>query len=435
MEQVLLKDGKIFRGLVESIDHDSLEFVEIHRPQGQPMYLVIRPIERAAVQRIERLDESQRELLKRRIHSFKNRARIEARRMESVPLVKVNLDGTRCYRYEGDWLQLESTLDEELTRQVIVRLEQMLLAFRQVLPPRHRPEPGQTMKMKVFGTTDQYYQFLRERGIDLLNLAYYDARRNLVVAGSDINHFSERRTAAREQHQKLQAERAALGQSLPEQLRKLNEDLEKRGVDAQQRRKIRTAAQQRWQEQQKELARRIAEAERRNSALLDRVIEQMLQRLYHEAFHAYLESYVYRSAEQDVPRWLNEGLAQVFESGRLEVDTLRIDAPLPHALAQLQADLKSSQPLSLAEVITAAPEKFLVPHRSGDTASARHYLYSWGLAYYLMFELALLENDALDRYVAPSARHQPPIERFEQLVKMPLEQFEAKWREHMLTLR
>ena len=36
---------------------------------------------------------------------------------------------------------------------------------------------------------------------------------------------------------------------------------------------------------------------------------------------------VYNPATHDVPRWLNEGLAQVFEGGQLESGSLRIDAP------------------------------------------------------------------------------------------------------------
>lgn len=435
MERLVLKDGREFFGLIEATSPSAVEFMEIHRPQGKPMYLVIRPIERSAVQSIHRLPDKERELLEQRIHSFKNRARIEGRRMESVPLKQVNLDGMRFYQSEGDWLQLESTTSEELTRRITVRLEQILLAFRQVLPPRRKPEAGKTMHLKVFGTSDQYYQYLRDQKIDLRNLAYYDASRNLVVAGSDINRFADQLSAVRRQHEKLQAEQAAQTAALPEQLRELNEQLESSGVDAKERRRILTAAQQRLQKQQAELDRKIAAADRKNAALLDEIVEQMLRRLYHEAFHAYLENYVYERSRYDVPRWLNEGLAQVFESGRLEADTLRIDAPLPSVLAQLQSDLRSSRPLSVAEVLSANPTVFLVPHRSGGTASTRHYLYSWGLAYYLTFELSLLESSALEQYV--TARQQPiaPVSRFEQLVNMPLSQFEPAWRKYILELQ
>ena len=62
-------------------------------------------------------------------------------------------------------------------------------------------------------------------------------------------------------------------------------------------------------------------------------------RLYHEAFHAYLRNNVYPRQKYDVPPWLNEGLAVIFEGGLLEGNTLRVDAPNPVALKKLKADM------------------------------------------------------------------------------------------------
>lgn len=435
MEQVTLQDGRIFAGLIETMNDTSLEFVEIHRPQGRPMFLVVRPIERTQVKTLSRLSEQDRKVLEERIHSFKNRARIEARQMEAVKLTPVTLDGTRFFRYEGDWLELESSTSEQLTRRIIVRVEQVLLAFRQVLPPRQTPQSGTPIQLKIFGTTDQYYQYLRDQKLDLRNPAYYDAGRNLVVAGSGINDFADRLVAIRQQHARELADYNAQAAGMPAQLKQLQDQLEKNGHDLKERRKILAAQQQRWQKQRDDLERRIAQADRKNEALLEEVVDQMLRRLYHETFHAYLEENVYPSAHHDVPRWLNEGLAQVFEAGRLEAGSLRVDAPAPHPLAQLQADLKSDKPLLLADVLSAEPDAFLVPHGSGGRVSARHYLYSWGLAYYLTFELGLFEGDAIDRYVAADAAKMPAVARFEQLVGMPLDKFEPLWRNYLLSLQ
>ena len=67
----------------------------------------------------------------------------------------------------------------------------------------------------------------------------------------------------------------------------------------------------------------------------------------------------------DVPRWLNEGLAQTFEAGLLEADTLRIDTPNLVALASLQSDLRGPQPLELTDLLNAGSETFLAAH-AGD---------------------------------------------------------------------
>ncbi len=158
----------------------------------------------------------------------------------------------------------------------------------------------------------------------------------------------------------------------------------------------------------------------------------MFNRLNHESFHAYLENLVYPHALYDVPRWLNEGLAQTFEGGQLEADMLRVDAPDPKRLAQLQSDLGGERPLALEELLTADAKEFLSAHRGNTADASRLYLYCWGLAYYLTFEQPLLGTRQLERYVDLAAADKPEVERFEQLVGMPLKEFEPRWRAAML---
>jgi hypothetical protein len=161
----------------------------------------------------------------------------------------------------------------------------------------------------------------------------------------------------------------------------------------------------------------------------------MFTRLFHEAFHAYLENYVYPRQEYDVPRWLNEGLAQVFEGGQLELETLRVDVPNGPALKALQEDLRGSAPLPLADLLAADANTFLKTHRGASATASRLYCYSWGLAYYLTFEQTLLATPAFELYIRPAAAELDPVERFEQLIGMPLAEFEPKWRQAMLTLK
>src|SRR5690606_37718104 len=119
-----------------------------------------------------------------------------------------------------------------------------------------------------------------------------------------------------------------------------------------------------------------------------------------ETFHAYLDDYVYPEKQFDVPRWLNEGLAQIFEAGLLEADILRIDAPSAERLAKLQADLRGRQSLHIGDLLAADQTAFLVPHADRGQTSQRHYLYSWGLAWYLTFDQSLLGTERLNRYVS-----------------------------------
>ena len=119
----------------------------------------------------------------------------------------------------------------------------------------------------------------------------------------------------------------------------------------------------------------------------------------------------------------------MFETGRVESGTLRIDAPNRDALKTLQADLKGNSPLRLATLLSTDAKEFLA-----EDDSQRHYACSWGLAYCLTFRLGVLGDKALDRYVAPE-HPESPVDRFEKLVDMPFDEFERRWRQYILGLR
>ncbi len=435
LEQVTTKDGHVYRGLiVDPMGQNAIEFIEINRPKGKPMYLVILPIERSTIANIRRSTETEREVLRKRIQSLRMHAQIEALAMESVALSKVEDEESEVWQHEAEWFALTSTADEDTTRRCIVRLGQMFLAFRHVLPP-NLASAEVHLRFKVFGTKDEYYRYLREQQIGIRNPAYYVATEKLIVAGGDVRRVVDEVAKTRQRHKAILAEIEEQNRQMPDLIKQLNRELQEQNVPATQRRKIVTATRQKWQQQQKALALKISVANRKNAAKLDEITGAMFRRLYHEAFHAYLDNYVYNSQDYDVPTWLNEGLAQVFEAGLLEAGTLRIDAPTASSLEKLQADLKSDTPLSLAELLAADQRAFLVLHGGTDNTSSRHYLYSWGLAYYLTFEKSLLGTEALDAYVAGEESDLSPLVRFERLVDMPLAKFEQRWREEMLSLR
>ena len=435
LEQVTTKDGHVYRGLiVDPMGKNAIEFIEINRPKGKPMYLVILPIERSAIASIQRSTEAERAVLRERIQSLRMHAQVEALAMESVVLTKVEHEGSEIWHHEADWFALTSTADENTTRRCIVRLGQMFLAFRHVLPP-NLASADVHLRFKVFGTKDEYYRYLREQQIGIRNPAYYVAAEKLIVAGGDVRRVVDEVAKTRQRHKDISAAIEQQNRQMPDRIKQLIRELQEQNVPAAQRKKIVAATRQKWQQQQKALALKISVANRKNAAKLDEVTGAMFRRLYHEAFHAYLDNYVYNSHDYDVPTWFNEGLAQVFEAGLLEGDTLRIDAPTASSLEKLQADLKSDTPLSLAELLTADQRAFLVLHSGTDNISSRHYFYSWGLTYYLTFEKSLLGTEALDAYVAGEARDLSPLVRFERLVDMPLAKFEQQWREEMLALR
>jgi hypothetical protein len=432
LERIVLTDGKTYQGLIESESPSSIEFVEVHRPRGKPMFLVVRPIDRKSIDSWERLPSDEQQQLRGRLEKYKNRALIEGRRMEDLTLSATRHDGQLRYEYQGNWFSLKSTADEPMTRRAIVRLEQIFTAYRQLLPPRWTS--AGKLQIQIFGGSDQYREALGEMGLEIRNPAVFLTDRRLILAGSDMNRFDAELAQINRQHRQVRRELDALVAETPARLKDLNEELRQADVPAGERQKILLGEQKKWEEQRKAVKKKIAALDRKNSAKFNEVAGRMFTRLAHEAFHAYLDS-VYPRQAYDVPRWLNEGLAQVFEAGLLESDTLRIDTPNWVALSQLQSDLRSGQPLELSELLTADSDTFLSAHTASAEAASRLYYYSWGLAYYLAFEQGVLGSADFEAYLNPAAAGKAPVDRFEKLVGESLGPFQDRWRLAMLDLK
>lgn len=432
LERITLTDGKSYQGLVEAEHPGTIEFVEVRRPRGKPMFLVVRPIARKLIANWERLTPEEQQELRSKLEKYKNRALIEGRRMEDLTLNQTRSEGTLLWNYEGNWFTLESTADEQMTRRVIVRLGQIFAAYRQVLPPRWTSKGR--VHLRIFGSSDQYRAAMQELQLDVKNPAIYLADKNVILAGSDLNRFGDELAQAVRQHREVKQQLDALAADAPARLKQLGADLKKNGVSTGDRLKIVMGEQKKWEDQKRAAQRKMTALDRKNAAKFDEVTKVMFHRVGHEAFHAYLENHVYPRQVYDVPRWLNEGLAQTFEAGILEADTLRIDAPNALALQQLQSDLRSSSPLELKDLLNAGGETFLAAHSSGQETS-RPYYYSWGLAYYLAFDQGVVGTPQFDEYLSPAASGNSAVQRFEKLVGAPLDEFQQRWREAMLALK
>lgn len=425
---VTLHDGRTINGLVRLQTDQYIEIVEIGWQPGRPMFLTVRQIPREKIDRIELLAADQRSQLQQRIAQFRDRTRITATRFQEIDLSHRQASGIEYLYYEGPWFSLASTAEENLTREAIVRIEQVFAGFRTFIRPRKRP--AQLPRIILLESLDQYCDYQRLGSRSIRNPAYFNPARNEIVAGGQLASFAEKRNEVRAHHEQLLARYEAQQETLRQTLQTLTRRLAAQGTDEDEIRKVRTAAEREWKKlvEQQELKIRMAEREN------DKQYHEQFRVLYHEAFHAYLQDYVYDREQFDVPRWLNEGLAQVFEASMLDAGQLRLDVPNATALAALQRDLQTGASLPLAALLQADPRQFLVGHGDAARTSKRLYLYSWGVAHYLTFRLRLLDTDALDRYLKRTTGPADRVERFEKLVNQPLDQFQREWRQYMLEI-
>jgi hypothetical protein len=427
LEVIIRADGSQYRGLVQRETEAEIDFAEIVQPAGKPMYAVIRGIPHNDVRSIERLKKADHEELVERFHRFRHRAVIEAGHLEEVNLSPVHGARAATLRYDGPWFTLTSTTDDERTRQCVVRIEQIFRAYRTLLPPRQvLPQP---LAVVLYGSLDDYRSRLRQLDLALDNSAFYSPRERTILAGSELNLFAERLAQVRREHDQTKRTYSRLNAEFAKSMSVLSGELKAAGFSDEEAAAEIRQRKATWNAQMESTLATNRERQRTNEQKFAEVTGEMFARLYHESFHAYLGTFVYPPDRHHVPRWLNEGLAQVFETGQLDGDSLRIDAPDRDRLKQLQADL-AEQPLTLAQLRGAEEHEFLGPH--GDSRSQRHYLYAWGLAYHLAFEARLLGTPRLDAYVDPAAEELDPLVRFEKLVGQPLPEFERSWRAAML---
>jgi hypothetical protein len=433
MERINLLDGSHYDGLVESAGDGWVYFIQVQRPPGQATRLVIRTLEPRSVVSIVRLDDRRRAELREQIRQFTNRAAIEAGRMDAVSLSPLDKEGNHYQHYASRQFSLDSTADQPTTRRVIVRVEQIFAAYRQMLAPRSRsPRPP---RLVVFSAMEQYQAFLAARGVKIHNRACFLERENVVAVGSELDRWTARMAKVNAQTDQIGRELRALEGRLKTRLAGLADQMRKEGHSPSEIAKAETVVRRQFENDAKEKKKELDRCDRETAQAFQGSTRQLFARVYHESFHAYLENCVFPHEKYDVPRWLNEGLAVTFEAGVLEANTLRVDAPNAAALKRLKADLSGPQPLPLERLLSTSAAAFLQRHDTDWPNTDRLYAYAWGLAYYLAFEKHLLDGPALGEYVAPEAGHLAPVARFEKLVGMRLSEFEKQWRAYILGLR
>lgn len=436
-ERLTLKSGRVYRGWVKSEGNREVRFTELVCKPGRPISLMTYVVAADEIARLERLDERSREALQKQVEQYLSRHRQEKIDKDKLSLQSGReLNGRPTWRYGGKWIALLSTADEATVRAAVVRLEYRFAALRQLLPVA--VDAAEPMRFILWGSRDEYFAYLKERRLSIANPAIYIPKEHTIVAYSDLGKVTAEMARIREEHKRMLSEFAKQQGDLKATQRKESDLLRKRGATAREIADYQQLRSKQLRDAEEAAARQVEAFERRNQQLLDDLTDQTFRYCYHEAFHAYLDLYIFPEGDADrVPRWLNEGLAQVFEVAGVDGTTYRLDAsPARQEMAKrLAADLASEERLTLAEVMSGAAEQYLA-HAQGDRAelAERMYLYAWGLADYLTFEHDLLQGDAFAAYTHPTAAKLPPVARFEAFVKKPLGSFESEWRQYIVRL-
>jgi hypothetical protein len=429
-DEITLMNGARFQGLILSESDDGIRFQSVSRPPGRPTVTLTSFFAKSELAAIKKLSEEDRKILKNRLAELDPSGEGERQRMESLEIVAIDWLGASGggKRYESDFFILESSGSEELTRRSAVRLEQIYTAFSRFLPPTTKEI--RPTKIQLATDKDEYKALLGPLGeTHLLNPAVYDPRTNSIVCWSDLKRLgSELQTARLHHSQQLIT------------LKQYEESVSKLYKQPELERYLATIKTER---------NRVWGADAGNGRKFDQATSRIFAILYHEAFHAYVGTFIYPPLKPDdvksgkgtgeLPRWLNEGLAQVFETAVVEAGELRADSPDLDRLNRVKDWLKgkggTNRLVPLNDLLVAGKDAFLVSHADQKASTDGSYLTSWALAYYLTFDRRVIGTAGFRKYLIAVNSGSDPRQVFKELVGKELGAFEKDWHAYMLRLQ
>lgn len=411
---VHLSTGRVFQGLLLKETVGTVKFQCIWQNPGERTKLgPVTTFLRREILRFAPLDSKDRAELETRLEQLKPAA--EAERMEKIVLQPAPWRGqaNAGLTYASEHFVLISNARENIVRRAALRLEQIYEAYARHLPPRR--QRATRVQIVLVRSTAEYRQMLKKQVGDLLNPAYFDPATNQIVCATDLQELADELDRLHKKHQELST-------LLRQQQAALYKIYKTNPPDEAKQKLV-------------QLQLKIKSADEENAKTFAKATRRLFQTLYHEAFHAYLAGFVYPPGENEVPCWLNEGLAQIFETGILEAGELRVGHADLERLKRVMEALRKEQFVSVADLLKADSDKFLVSHAESQQVSDEYYLGSWALAYYLTFEHWKLGTPELDEYVRSSSNRTEPLETFAKLVGVPLPAFEESFRRYLRALR
>jgi hypothetical protein len=414
-DQIRLTNGAVLRGLILDESSTGVKFQDVRRQVGRSTVIFTTTLSPLEIASIERLSAADRDQLKTQIRNLEEAGSAEKLREDRLDLETIAWAGKAGagQRYQSEHFVLESNAPESVVRSAAGRLEQVYAAYSRYLPPRTSGRKPTTIEL--FQSRAGYEKRLTAAKLKFVNIACYDPAGNRILCYSDLERLGDEMEEVRQRHQQMRTD-----------LDKQEKEFYRLYRSTELGRRLKPIRDKRTE---------LVAADRQNEGKFDRATRQLFAVLGHEAFHAYLANAVYPPPNPEPPRWLNEGLAQIFETAVVEAGELRVGHADRDRLKRVKEAVRKGELTPLTRLLSSTPRDFLATHAADRDAAGMNYLTAWALAFHLTFEKRLLGTRFLDSYYQALARGVDPEEAFAELVGVPVPVYEAAFRQYLLQLQ
>ncbi|MBX3372759.1 MAG: DUF1570 domain-containing protein [Phycisphaeraceae bacterium] len=159
-----------------------------------------------------------------------------------------------------------------------------------------------------------------------------------------------------------------------------------------------------------------------------RRIEHVIQ---HEGFH----QFAYSRFGQDLPIWVNEGLAEFFGESVLLGEHFVIGQSRPHVVDAVRSAVREDRHIPFARLLEMTPQEWSRKVALGDADADLLYRQAWSIVSFLVYGDDGRYQPAFDRYLRLLNSALPPHEAFTRVFGEDIDAFEASWKRHALSAR
>ncbi|MDZ4829493.1 MAG: DUF1570 domain-containing protein [Phycisphaerae bacterium] len=152
--------------------------------------------------------------------------------------------------------------------------------------------------------------------------------------------------------------------------------------------------------------------------------------IQHEGFH----QYAYSRFGNDLPPWVNEGIAEFFGESVIVDGTVVIGQTSVRSLKALQDAIEAGKYIRFRDMITMNTERWNANVRDGN--AALQYMQAWSMVHFLVYGEGGRFQSMFEKYLALLNRGSTPYDAFVGAFQSAdIEGFEKRWLAHTRTAR